>query len=217
MPPSQPKLGEVGRKILEWWYKNKRDFPWRHERDPYRLLIAEIMLQRTKADQVVPVYLEFLRKYPTIKHLAEADLKEIESFFARLGLLWRAKRVKKMAEYIVLHYKGRIPRNREDLLKIPMIGEYMADALLSFAYGKDMVVVDSNVVRVIQRVFNLRSKGEARRDPKFRAYAQAMLPRGRAREYNWAIIDFAARTCTPRNPKCGICPLRDLCRYAKRK
>ena len=209
-------LRKLGEKILEWWYKNRRDYPWRHERDPYRILIAEIMLQRTKADQVMPVYLEFLRKYPTIKELAKAKLEDIEYFFGKLGLRWRAKRVLEMAKYVAGKLDGRLPDKREELLKIPMIGEYMADAILSFAYGKDVAVVDANVVRVIERLLCIKPRGEARRDPRFRSIANMMLPKGKAREYNWAIIDFAALICTPRNPKCSTCPLKnDCCFYRK--
>lgn len=212
-PESLKKLGE---KILEWWYRNRRDYPWRHERDPYRILIAEIMLQRTKADQVVPVYQEFLRRYPSIESLSKAKLEDVESFFDRLGLRWRAKRVIEMAKYVVNEYGGRLPRKREELLKIPMIGEYMADALLSFAYGENIAVVDANVVRVLGRLLCMKPRGEARRDPRFRRIANMMVPRDRAREYNWAIIDFAALICTPRKPKCSICPLKNSCCFYRK-
>jgi len=210
-------LSEIGERIINWWKNNKRDYPWRRERDPYRILIAEIMLQRTKADQVVPVYLEFLKKYPTVHDLARASVEDVETYFARLGLRWRALRVVKMAKYIVEKMRGVIPDRREELLKVPMIGDYMADAILAFAYGRNVAVVDSNVVRVIERIFGIKPRGEARRDPRFRSIAQKILPKGRARKYNWAIIDFAAKVCTPRNPKCEMCPLKDMCRYAERK
>jgi len=208
---------EISKRIVNWWVKNKRDYPWRHERDPYKVLIAEIMLQRTKADQVVPVYLDFIKRYPTIHDLAKASAKDVETFFARLGLRWRAARVIEMAKYITEKAGGTIPDTREELLKIPMIGEYIADAILVFAYGKETAVVDSNVVRIIGRIFGIKARGEARRDPRFRKIAQKLLLKGKAREYNWAVIDFAARICTPRNPKCEVCPLKDLCRYALRQ
>jgi len=208
---------KIGERLLEWWYRNRRDYPWRHESDPYRILIAEIMLQRTKAEQVVPVYLEFLRRYPTIGDLAAADLSDVEAFFSRLGLKWRASKVIEMARYIVEKLGGRIPDERDKLLEIPMIGEYIADAVLAFAYGKDVAVVDANVVRIIERVLCMKPRGEARRDPRFRAVANMMLPQGKAREFNWAMIDFSALICRPQNPRCDECPLRDLCCYAKKK
>ena len=214
--PDPDFLRKLGAKILKWWSKNKRDYPWRHETDPYRILIAEIMLQRTKADQVVPVYLEFIKRYPTIKDLGRANLEDIEYFFNKLGLKWRAKRVLEMAKYIAEKFDGKLPAEKEYLLEIPMIGEYISDAILSFAYGLDVAVIDANVVRVIGRLLCLEPHGEARRDPRFRNIAGMMLPRGRAREYNWAMIDFAALICTPRNPRCDICPLRNNCCFFRR-
>jgi len=213
--PASPE--EIGKALLEWWYGNRRDYPWRRERDPYRILVAEVMLQRTRAEQVVPVYLEFLGKFPAVGDLAKARPEDVGPFFARLGLRWRAGRVIEMARYIAERLGGRIPCDRDVLLRVPMIGEYIADAILAFACGEDIAVVDANVVRVIGRLFCIKPRGEGRRDPAFRSTANAMVPRGRGREFNWAMIDFAALVCRPGRPECGACPLRDLCLYAKGK
>jgi A/G-specific adenine glycosylase len=204
---------EIGRRILQWWYENKRDYPWRHERDPYRILIAEIMLQRTKAEQVVPVYVEFISRYPTVQDLARARPEDVEEYFARLGLRWRAKKVLAMAKYVTERLGGMLPETEEGLIEVPAVGDYMADALSVFAYGRDRVVVDANVVRIVERLFFVRSRGEGRRDPRIRQLANSMLVPGKSREFNWALIDFGALVCRPAKPLCGGCPLSDLCRY----
>ena len=201
--------------LLEWFGKNGRCFPWREKKDPYQILIAEIMLQRTKADQVVPVYLDFMREFPTIDDLKAASVKQIKRYFATLGLLWRADRIKQMAEDISERFNGKIPSDRDRLLSIPSVGDYMADAVLAFAYGKDVAVVDSNVCRVIGRVFGLDWKKEARRKPVFRNIPSKLLPQGKARKFNWAIIDLASVVCLPREPLCLKCPLRIICEFAK--
>src|SRR5271157_3099422 len=126
--------------LLKWYEKNGRSFPWREKRDPYQILIAEIMLQRTKANQVLPVYLDFIREFPTIESLKTATVRKVKRYFARLGLLWRANRVKQMAQDIVERFNGRIPSDRDQLLAIPSVGDYIADAVLAFAYGKDVAV-----------------------------------------------------------------------------
>lgn len=213
MHRNNEKIRRIRKELLSWYRKNGRDYPWRRTRDPYRILMAEIMLQRTKADQVVPVYKEFIRCFPNPASLYKADPERIRSYFSRLGLMWRADLVTKFAAELVEKFGGRIPSNRDQLLSLPSIGEYIADAILSFAYGKDVAVVDSNVCRILSRIFGLKPRGEARRDKQFRILAQSLIPPGRSREFNWAMIDFASIICTPRKPKCGECPLRPICLY----
>lgn len=203
------------RLILSWYKENGRRFPWREKTDPYQILIAEIMLQRTKADQVVTVYEEFLKEFPLIEHLNRATLKQVQSYFAKLGLLWRATLVKKMALEVITKYNGKIPSNRDELLSLPSIGDYIADAVLSFAFGEDRTVIDVNVCRVIGRLFGLEWKGEARRNPVFRKILNECLPKGRSKEFNWAIIDYASLVCLPRKPLCPKCSLNRICEYVK--
>jgi A/G-specific adenine glycosylase len=206
----------ITRPLLEWYEKNGRNYPWRRSRNPYEVLIAEIMLQRTKADQVLPVYLSFIRKFPTVKKLNKASTEAVKSYFDRLGLMWRAELVKRLAGELITRFNGKIPESRKELLSLPSVGEYVADAVLSFARGKNVAVVDANVCRVIGRVFGLKPRGEARRDRRFRDIAQRLAAMGDARRLNWAIIDLAALVCTPKNPKCHICPLKERCSYYKK-
>jgi len=204
----------IGRELIKWWRAHGRRYPWRETRDPYKIIVAEIMLQRTKADQVLPVYRDFLEKFPTIHHLVRAAPEEIEEFFKRLGLRWRADKIRKMADFVVREYNGRFPRSKEMLMKIPGVGDYISSALLSFAYGLPYVVVDSNVCRIIQRVFGIKARGEARRDKRFHELAREMLPENEdSRLLNFALIDFAALVCKPRRPLCSSCPIRNLCSY----
>jgi len=208
------KTRAVRGKLLFWYERNGRDYPWRRTVDPYRILIAEIMLQRTKADQVAPVYGEFIRRFPDPYSLHKADPEVIRSYFSKLGLMWRADLIIRFAAKLVERFGGKIPPDRDQLLSLPAVGDYIADAVLSFAYGRDVAVVDSNVCRVLRRVFGLKPRGEARRDRRFRELAQMLVPPGKSREFNWAMIDFASAVCTPRNPKCDECPLRENCLHA---
>jgi A/G-specific adenine glycosylase len=204
----------LGNKVTNWWRKHRRSYPWRKTSDPYKILIAEIMLQRTKADQVVPVYCEFVERFPTIFHLERASENELNRYFCRLGLMWRAVAIRKMVDFLIERHKGILPRDREELLKVPAIGEYIADAILSFAYKQRAVVIDSNVCRIIKRVYSVPIKGESRRNKHIRAIATKMLPsQGSSRSLNFALLDFAALICRAKDPLCGECPLISRCDY----
>ena len=209
--------GEIGIALVRWWKRFGRSFPWRYTKDPYKILIAEVMLQRTRAEQVVPVYLEFIKKYPKVESLARANPRDVEHFFRKLGMVNRAERIIRMAKYIVENFSGRIPSERKELLRIPGIGEYIADALLVFAFNKRTVAIDSNIVRVVTRLFCITTKGEGRRDPRIRRIVEQLVPPNYVREFNWALIDLAAVVCRPRSPQCDKCPLRDVCCHRRRQ
>lgn len=202
---------ELTSRLLAWWKKSKRNYPWRKEKNSYKVLIAELMLQRTKANQVMTVYPSFLERFPTPRTLASAQLKDVEAFFRQLGLIWRAKKVKELGDTLATNFSGRVPDTRERLLSLPGVGEYAADAVLASVYGKDVAAVDTNVCRVVGRLFGMKSRGEERRDPKFREVAQRMVPEDKAKEFNWAMMDLAALICKPKKPKHEQCPLKKLC------
>ncbi|MEM2878877.1 MAG: hypothetical protein QXH35_04545 [Nitrososphaerota archaeon] len=207
---------EIVRRLLDWFAKHGRDYPWRRTTEPYRILIAEMMLQRTKSDQVAGLYQQFIQKYPEPQALAHANVEEIEKFLLPLGLRWRARKIRETGKTVMEMFNGRIPEQEEKLLALPGVGEYAARAVLCFAYGKDVPLVDANVCRVLGRLLNMPPRGEARRDRKFIETAHRLhryVPAGRSREYNWAILDLAATVCTPRRPVCPECPLKDLCSY----
>jgi A/G-specific adenine glycosylase len=185
------------------------------EKDPYKILISEVMLQRTRADQVLPVYQDFIQRFPDIRTLCSADSDEISKFISRLGLFWRTKLIVKMAEFLSKNYNDKIPSDRLQLLAIPGVGEYVADALLVFAFSKKRTVIDSNVVRVVSRYFGIPLQSEMRRKATFIRFCQSLaddLHSDKIREFNWGLLDHSATVCMPR-PRCQKCPLAKRCNY----
>lgn len=175
------------------------------------------MLQRTKADQVVPVYDDFLKNYPDIKSLSKAYIADIARIIRPLGLHWRSAHFIKAAEYIIREYNGNIPFSKEELLKIPGVGDYVAGVILAVAFSKNTSIVDSNIARVLNRYFGLGLTGEIRRNKKIVELSDELfsLCNCKPKELLFAIIDFSALICTPLNPKHEICPLKDDCKFKK--
>ncbi len=200
--------------LLNWYKKNKRHFPWRETRDPYQVMVAEIMLQRTKAEQVLPIYTSFLKKFNNIQTLSRASSQELLDFFSKLGIIRRVKCLESLSKKLITNYDGKIPQSREELLSLPCLGEYSSDAILCFAYNRNVAVIDSNICRIVSRLFGLKTKGELRRDPNFRKMMNDLLPQ-KAKEFNWAMIDLGATICKPRKPLCNLCPIVSICSYHK--
>jgi A/G-specific adenine glycosylase len=190
---------------------NKRDFPWRHRINPYRIMIAEFMLQRTRAEQVEPVYRQFLKRYPTVIPLSKAKIKEVTQYTKHLGIHWRAKHFISAVKFIIKEYKGRIPSNREKLLAIPGVGEYAAGAILTVAFQKPEWVIDSNIARFFNRYYGLGLQGEIRRKKGIIELSKQFFKYKNPRKLLFGILDFTALVCLPRNPLCTKCPLRRSC------
>lgn len=199
--------------LIKWWEDHKYDFPWRSERDPYRILVAELMLRKTSAKQVARVYPVFAERYPTPQALHEADHRELIQLLRPLGIEYsRARLMKRLAEVLAERYGGRIPTERCELLKLPGVGDYTANAVMCFSFGEDLPAVDANFIRLVSRVFGVRStKSRARCDPELWEFAGRLVPRGRGREFNYAVLDFARDVCTAGSPKCAVCPLTEMC------
>lgn len=212
--PDRKDINIFRRKIIKWYKKNGRAYPWRETDDPFRILIAEMMLRRTKADQVVPVYERFLKEYPDVDSLALAKQEALEEILYPLGLKWRIPAFRMVAREVREKYQSRIPETREELTSLPGVGEYVAGAVLSIAYGKREWLVDSNIVRIFKRYFGIKASKEGRRDKHVieiaKIYASGKDP-GRA---TMGILDIAALVCKPANPDCERCPLIDRCHYA---
>ena len=205
--------------LLKWFKKNGRKYPWRNEKDPYRILVAEMMLQRTRVEQVLPVYSEFIKKFPNVRTLSDAKIEDIAVFVAKLGLFWRSKMMKETARNILIEHRGTIPSERKTLLRIPGIGDYIADAMISFAFDGRRIVIDSNVVRLVSRFFGIETKGEMRRNKKFIGFCQSMsegLKPDMTKDFNWSLIDHSAAVCRPA-PLCDQCPLSKSCQYFKER
>ena len=210
-------LKEVARRLVSWWKIRGRRYPWRESRDPYRVFIAEVMLHRTRADQVAPIYIRFIERYPTVNDLATADLKDLEDILYPLGLRWRWRFLLETARRIVRVHGGEFPRAKEDLLSLPGVGEYISAAVRIFAFNERDVLVDANIARILGRVVGIKVKSDLRRDRCIRRVVQRLIEDvNNLRELYYALIDLGGDTCRSRDPKCEICPLKDVCRHATR-
>lgn len=203
----------VQQALLQWSRFNFRDFPWRHTHDPYRIMIAEFMLHRTRADQVVPVYHELIMKYPDVFSLSEADDNEIGAVTLHLGLHWRAAHFKKAAQFIVENYHGVFPTTEEQLLAIPGVGHYAAGAILTVCYHKPYPVVDANIARFINRLYGLQLKGELRRKKEVTEIARCLFNLQDPGRFLFAVLDFTAAVCSSRRPSHEICPFKNTCKF----
>jgi len=210
-------LGDVktfqGR-LLRWFKENGRDLPWRRTRDPYKVLVSEVMLQQTQVDRVQGYYRRFLKEYPTVQDLAAAPPARVRDAWDGLGYYARARNLQAAARQIVERHDGRFPRRLEEVKALPGVGRYTAGAVVSFAYGEPAPILDTNVRRVLSRVFvRRRPSSPAALDRRLWALAEAAVPPDHAWEFNQAIMDLGATVCTARHPKCPRCPVRWLCAY----
>ena len=200
------------RRLLAWYRRHGRDLPWRRTRAPYRVLVSEIMLQQTQVDRVIPKYRQFLRRYPSLRALAAAPVEDVRRLWYPLGYNVRPLRLHAIACETVARYGGRLPASAEALRALPGVGRYTAGAVLSFAFGRDVAVLDTNVRRVLTRVFlGPRRAARLRGDRALWQLAERLVPTGRAYDFNQALMDFGATWCTPRRPRCSACAMRDFC------
>lgn len=208
----------IGNLLLEWWKKNKRHFPWRYRKQPYPVLVAEMLLRKTTAKQVEKMYNSFLKKYPTPKALSEADENELKRILKPLGMEHHRTRLFiKFGRTVIEDYNEKIPSSDKELLKLPGVGLYATNAVLSFSHNKNVPIVDTNFIRVIKRVFDLKSsKARARNDKSIWDFASELIPEGKSREFNLAVLDFAATVCKPQNPACSTCSLVSICAFQKK-
>lgn len=198
--------------ILTWYAENARDLPWRHTRDPYRILVSEIMLQQTQVDRVIPKYLEFLQRFPTLQDLAAAPLSEVIKAWATLGYNMRAVRLHRIARQVTAQRDGEIPDSIEGLLGLQGIGPYTASAVACLAFGHQVPMVDTNVRRVLWRIFvGPLPSDRHMRAGAVNALAQAALPRGHGGRWSQALMDIGATICLSHAPQCLLCPAQPLC------
>ena len=201
-------------RLLRWFRKHGRDLPWRKTRDPYKILVSEVMLQQTQVDRVRGYYERFLRAYPTVGDLAAAHPARVREAWEGLGYYARASNLHAAARIVAERHGGRFPRRLEEMMTLPGVGRYTAGAVVSFAHGEAAPVLDTNVRRVLSRIFvRRRPASAAQLDRRLWALAEAAIPRGRAWDFNQSLMDFGATVCTARNPKCGTCPMRSICAF----
>ncbi|MBN1803443.1 MAG: hypothetical protein JW891_18180 [Candidatus Lokiarchaeota archaeon] len=208
------KEKEFVKSLLNWFEQNKRDFTWRNpDLTPFNILIAEIMLQKTGANQVEPLFTSFIQKYPTVQEVSNLSEEELGEILKPLGLYKRrARDIKKTIDSII-NNGGEIPYDVKELKKLPGVGEYIANAVACFAFNQCIPIVDANVGRVIKRVFSFPVKSAPSRDKALLEKMEEIIPRKSYREFNLALLDFAALVCLPRTPSCEECPLKEMCDY----
>lgn len=199
--------------LLGWWSGSKRSFPWRETRDPFRVLVAETLLHRTKAEQVIPLYELFLKHFPNVRVLARSTPSYIQELLHSAGLHWRWKLLHLTATEIVTRFNGQIPDTFDDLVSLPGVSHYIATAVQCFAFSQPEAILDTNTVRVTGRILGLMVKDSSRRSKLFQSILQTLLDREHAREFNFALIDFAAVICRARSPRHTECPFRSYCRF----
>lgn len=204
---------DMRRDLLRWWDHGKRYYPWRENRDPYKVLVAELLLHRTRADQVVPLYEAFLQRFPDAGSLARSTPDELTELFHSAGLRWRWKLLHAMAVQLVESFNGQIPEDFEMLVSLPGISRYIASAVRCFAFGKTDVILDTNTVRVVGRLLGLTITDSSRRSRLFRIILERLIDREHPREFNFALIDLAAQVCRSSNPLHDKCLLKNYCRY----
>src|SRR2546427_8717597 len=218
------------RKLLAWWARAARDLPWRKTRNPYRVLVSEVMLQQTQVSRVAEYYPRFLERFPDLETVASARPKAVRDAWDGLGYYARARNLHALAKQ-VSGAGGQVPEDPEELIKLPGVGPYTAGAVASFAYEKPVPAVDTNVARVLRRVF-LEKEGSGsgmrpRTHPSRISHpasrwvwelARALVPKNgkRAWRFNQAMMELGALVCTARRPKCGECPVREGCRTVRR-
>lgn len=201
-------MNEFAEKILAWYAGNKRELPWRDTEDPYVIWISEIILQQTRVAQGYDYFQRFIRRFPDVRALAEADEDEVMRYWQGLGYYSRARNLHEAAKGM----NGVFPTSYEGVRALKGVGEYTAAAICSFAYGMPYAVVDGNVYRLLSRYFGIDTPIDSAEGKKlFAALAEEMLDKSRPAVYNQAVMDFGAMQCTPRSPSCMSCPLAEGC------
>jgi A/G-specific adenine glycosylase len=198
--------GDLRQGLLAWYDRHRRDLPWRADHDPYRVWLSEIMLQQTRVAAVIEHYHEFLRRFPTVRKLAAAHEASVLAAWSGLGYYRRARMMHAAAKVIVREHGGVFPATAEGLLALPGVGRYTAAAIASISFGEPVAVVDGNVERVLQRVSGKRVAGE-----KLWTVANDFLDKKRPGDFNQAMMELGALVCTPRAPRCLMCPVIKMC------
>jgi len=210
--PAPDHIARVHQFLLQWYMAEQRDLPWRSTHDPYAVLISEIMLQQTQVERVLPKYFQFLAAFPTLSDLASATTADVISVWVPLGYNRRAVNLQAIARQVIAKYDGRIPDTIEELLTLKGIGRYTAGAIACFAYRKQVATVDTNIRRVLHRIFlGLEQPAPRLNDAQMRSLAEQVLPAGEAYNWNQALMDLGATICSSGNPQCVRCPLQENC------
>lgn len=203
---------EVRTQLLRWFDRSKRDLPWRKTRDPYGIWVSEVMLQQTQVDRVVRYWTKFLERFPTVRSLAQAELKDVLGLWTGLGYYSRARNLHLAARELVARFEGSLPDSVDALLTLPGFGRYTAGAVASIAFELEAPLVDGNVARVLSRLLELDGvPGEKAREAALWAAAEVLVSGARPGDWNQALMELGATVCVPQNPLCLVCPVRASC------
>jgi A/G-specific adenine glycosylase len=211
---TQKNISKFQQTLLAWFKKYGRDFPWRSKGlTDYQIIIAETLLQRTRAETVAKFYLQFIKDFPNWVNLSEAERPAIELYLKPIGLYsQRATRLKNLALEMVKR-KGKLPTDRVELESIPFMGQYIANAVELIVHKQPSPLIDVNMSRLLERYFGRRKMADIRYDPYLQKLSYKVVNHSHAKEINWAILDFAALVCKARKPICKVCELKENCRY----
>lgn len=206
-----------GRLLVQWYERNRRDLPWRRQRDPYKIWVSEIMLQQTRVEAVIPYYERFMEQFPTLEDLAAATEDRVLKAWEGLGYYSRARNLHQAVREVQTQYGGIVPDDPDEIGKLPGVGPYTRGAVLSIAFNREIPAVDGNVMRVISRMFCLYDDiGKQKTRMKIERFVQQMIPKGQASSFNQGLMELGATVCTPGNPRCLGCPVQAVCRaYAE--
>ena len=207
-----PPAASFRRSLLAWYRNNRRDLPWRRTRDPYAILVSELMLQQTQVAAVISYYKEWMRRFPDFATLAAASEREVLHAWQGLGYYARARNLRASAQIVMEKHGGNFPRSADAIRALPGLGRYTANAVATFAFNQSLPVVEANIARLLARALDLRIPidSAAGRDALWTC-AAALVPNRDAAMFNSALMDLGAMVCAPR-PKCGICPFKHFCR-----
>ena len=206
------KKTRLEQQLTKWFNAHGRDFPWRNTRNPYHILIAEMLLRRTTATAVARIYSDFITRYNKPEVLARSRLATIEKQVATLGLQkLRAKHLKETARKLVKDFDSTVPSHFDELSTLPGVGRYVASAVLNFAFGKPVPLVDGNVVHLMTRVFNIEFESPDSDD--IWVFMETFGPELQHSDFYWAIIDLVGTVCIRKSPRCSICPIEELCSW----
>jgi A/G-specific adenine glycosylase len=211
------RFRDVPGRLLAWYDRSRRDLPWRRTRSPYRVWLAEVMLQQTQVETVIPYYRRFLRRFPSMAALARASVDDVLEVWVGLGYYSRARNFHAAARIVVSKYRGRVPRDLGAMMALPGVGRYIAGAVLSITYDLPTPIVDGNVTRVLCRLFAIGGDPKSARVRKpLWSLAESLIPEERAGDFNQAMMELGAMVCTPTNPACLLCPVSRGCEARRR-
>ena len=216
MPLDRQQKHQFQHRLSSWYYRYGRDLPWRRTTDAYAILVSEVMLQQTQVERVLDYYRRFLERFPTVETLATALVDDVLEAWQGLGYYRRARNLHRAAQHVMDHHDGIFPEAFEDVAALPGVGRYTAGAICCFAFGQRTPILDTNVQRVLERVFVRRSASRpSAMQKRLWRMAEEILPRGtEAWVINQAMMDLGATVCTARTPRCAQCCLRPICHAA---